>query len=146
MNGPSLALDESGNLHAVWSTAGTVKEKPRFTSKSEPPFKVLYRRFDARTQKWNAAVCLTSGTHPRVIVTPDGAPFVTWADEGIMLAEITADGAPAPLPVSNPERYSAYPSLALTSTGELLVSWQQREKDDSIQVYVAQVMRKERRG
>jgi hypothetical protein len=146
MNGPSLALDESGNLHAVWSTAGTVKEKPRFASKSESPFKVLYRRFDARTQKWDAPVSLATGTHPRVVVTPDGTPFVTWTDEGIKLAEITPGGAPVPLAVSNPERYSAYPSLALTSTGELLVSWQQREKDDSIQVYVARVTRKEKRG
>ena len=104
MNGPSLALDESGNLHAVWSTAGAVKAAPRLKAPLESPFKVMYRRFDARKRAWDAPVCLATGRHPRVAVSPDGVPLVTWSNDGILVAQLTdgGRGTPPSLRVSAP--------------------------------------------
>jgi hypothetical protein len=142
MNGPSLALDESGNLHTVWSTAGTVKAPSLLEGKTEAPFKVLYRRFDARKGTWDEPVCLAGGRHPRIAVSPDGVPSITWVREGaVMLARLTENGRAAPLAlkVSQGDSIGAYPSLALAPNGGILVAWQQLVGDDSTQVYVARI-------
>jgi hypothetical protein len=141
MNGPSLALDESGNLHAVWSTGAKIEAKPLVGDPESSSFRVMYRRFDARVRSWSAPICLAAGTHPRVVVTPDGIPFVTWTGEGIMLARLPAasDGKPAVLQLSKPEAYGAYPSVARAPDGALVVAWQQSEGEEPMQIHTARI-------
>jgi hypothetical protein len=141
MNGPSLALDESGNLHAVWSTGARIATKPLVGDPESSSFRVMYRRFDARERAWSAPLCLAAGTHPRVVVTPDGVPCVTWEGEGIMLARLpsTGPGKPAVLQLSKPEQYGAFPTLARTTDGALVAAWQQSEGQEPTQVYSTRV-------
>jgi hypothetical protein len=141
MNGPSLAMDDSGSLHAVWSTAGDVGMSPLLRDDGDDVFRIMYRRFDLRKRAWDAPICLAGGRHPRVAVSSEGVPYVTWVGAGVMVARLSPKGpaAPVSLQVSAPGQSGAYPSLALGPDGELLVSWQETGDDGKSQIRSARV-------
>jgi hypothetical protein len=141
MNGPSVALDEAGNLHAVWSTGGPIHAKPVFPGE-ESAMRVMYRRLNARSQNWEAPIYLGSGSYPRIVLGPDGTPLVTWKGDQIMVARLPAEGrgAPAALALSRASSTSSYPTLSIAAGGELLVAWQQREGENPSQLHLARVL------
>lgn len=138
MNGPSLAMDASGNVHAVWCTGADVAGTPLMGSPDAIGLKVMYRRFDARTGAWDAPRYLTNGMHPRLALAADGTPYVTWRSEGIWLARLSppASEAPHAQRVSAENAAGVYPTLTVLPNGNVLVAWQQTE-GDMAQIFVA---------
>jgi len=136
MNGPSLAVDGTGSLHAVWSTGGSVLQKPLLAGTTASRMKLLYRRFDARKGTWEAPVLLGNGGHPRVVSGATGEPYVVWKSDQVMLARLSAEGAPRVATLSRLAEAGAYPSLAITAGGELLAAWQQTD-GEALQIHVA---------
>jgi hypothetical protein len=137
MNGPSLAMDTSGNVHAVWCTGAEVDGAPLMGSADATGLKVIYRRFDAKKGAWDAPRYLTNGMHPRLALGADGTPFVTWRGEGIWLARLPAAAeAPRAQRISAENAIGAYPALAVLPNGGVLVAWQQTE-GDAAQIFVA---------
>jgi hypothetical protein len=88
-------------------------------------------------------VCLAAGAHPRLLVRPDGVPYVVWEGDGLMLARLPSSGAgkPRTIRLAKPEQYGAFPSLARAVDGTLVVAWQQPEEDGSPQIHVARLTR-----
>jgi len=136
MDGPSLAFDRAGNLHAVWMTRGNVRGAPAVGPATEDESKVLYRRFDPQKQAGSDLLFLAAGSHPRVAVDAAGDAYVVWKQDGLHLAQVPANATRGVqrMQVGLPETAPNYPSLATTPEGRLLVAWQQQDAEDRTQI------------
>jgi len=140
-NGPSLAFDPTGRLHAAWMTGGSVPGAPAIGPSTGATYKVMYRRLDPAHQTGSAPLLLAEGTHPRLLLGRDDAAYIAWDGGGIHLARM--GGAPGARPVHlalvPSGRDVMFPSLTLASDGSLLVAWQRNDEDGRSQIYVTRV-------
>jgi hypothetical protein len=147
MDGPSLAFDKTGQLHAVWMTRGNVPGTPAIGPAAEDGSKVLYRRFDARSQSWSESLYLAAGSHPRMAVDPGGKAYIVWKQDGLHLAQFLASRTDKvqSILLSAEGATANFPSLAKTADG-LLTAWQQPGEDTRTQVLVATVVASSRKS
>lgn len=140
-NGPSLAFDEPGRLYAAWMTGGTVPGTPALGASTGATYKVMYRSMDPASQGGGAPLFLAEGTHPRLVLGPDGASYIAYDGAGIHLARVggTAGAKPSQLALVPAGRDVVFPSLTVATDGNLLVAWQRNDETGRSQIYVNRV-------
>jgi len=136
-NGPSLAFDPAGNLHLAWMTGGNSAGKPLLGASTGATYKVMYRRMEAGTRKWSAPLCVAEGTHPKLLLTSDGAPVIAWDGDGIQVARLPRNtkGKPELLRLTPPTREYAFPSIIEAGDKSLLVTWQKTDETGKTQLF-----------
>jgi len=121
IDAPCMALDSQGRLHLVWSEGG-----------------MLYQRvFD---QGWSEPMAIAEGHSPCLVAASEGRlfmAFVALAEGGTDVFVASWDpktGWGLPVNVSNSERDSTSPDLAISSQEALAVVWE----EDGRTIYFAQ--------
>ena len=121
----AVALDQSGNIHVVWSANG----------------EIWHRRATGTT--WSSAARVAAGWSPRLAAGPQGKVHLTFVyrfednDEVYWTSWQSASGWQAPINVSQTDEASSFPAIAVASTGKLAVVWSE-ETATSQSIYVAQ--------
>lgn len=120
MAGPHLAVDQAGNVVAVWAVHGPGTFRMQSAT----------RRQDG---SWSPAVDVAptaAGGYPGgVAVETDGQPTAAWSENAgssypVKVSHRSADGSwGAPVTVSAPGRFGFRPVVASDNTGRLCVAW-----------------------
>lgn len=149
MDGPSIATDPSGTLHAVWMTGGKVEAKPLVGEVPPDSYKVLYSRIPSSAGRASMGspetpILLGAGHHPRLALGDNGETFVAWREKAIVLARIT-QGSKGGHPTVQVIKYASekdqpgYPALVVSRDQMIYCAWQQSISDDSKQIYLCRV-------
>jgi hypothetical protein len=141
MNGPTLAFDAAGDLHAVWMTGGSVTGTPLLADASGPQ-KVLYRRLSTRTAASEPPLFVACGQHPHLAVSERGEAFVAWKGaDSVQLARLPRDArGPATVRLTAGPGAADFPSLAMSQDGVLFAAWQQTDGAGARQIVVTRVV------
>jgi hypothetical protein len=121
----SIALDQAGNVHVVWSANGDIWH--RYTTGAA----------------WSSASRVGAGWSPRLAAGPQGRVHLVFVtrfennDEIYCTSWQSSTGWQAPVNVSQTDDASAFPNIAVASTGQLAVVWSE-EAGASQPIYIAQ--------
>lgn len=141
MDGPSLGVDRSGVLHAVWMSGANIHRKPLFGDVEVSDSKVLYNRVLPGSSPAAEPLVLGAGHHPRIAVGAGGEAFIVWHNNSIQLARIGSDTHHAAqiIQVAGDKGNPSYPSIALGAGGVVYCAWQQTMPDGSVQIYLDRI-------
>ena len=141
MDGPSIAVDTSGSVHAAWMSGANIPGIPAASKIQPDDSKVLYTTTAPGSTAARPPVVLGAGHHPRLALSRAGDTFITWHDRSICLARIAKGGQePAQiLKLAGDKGAPSYPSIAAEPGGGVYCAWQQLMPDDSVQIYLAHV-------
>jgi len=121
----SIALDQAGNVHVVWSANGEI-----------------WHRYTTGTA-WSSTARVAAGWSPRLAAGPQGKLHLTFVyrfednDEIYWTSWQSATGWQAPANISQTEDASSFPAIAVASTGKLAIVWNEQTVT-SQPIYVAQ--------
>jgi hypothetical protein len=138
-DGPALAVDAQGGVHAVW---------PTVVSQPEPHKAIFYASTrDGRTftERLRVSTELHNAAHPQVAIDPRGNVFVVW-DEIIdgrrqVVVSHRRDRQftpPTPIGTTAP---AWYPAIARTSDGILIAATEGASSDTTIGVHRVSVLK-----
>ena len=121
----SIALDQAGNVHVVWSANGEIWH--RYTTGAT----------------WSSAARVAAGWSPRLAAGPQGKVHLVFVyrfednDEIYWTSWQSSTGWQAPANVSQTDDASSFPAIAVASTGQLAIVWNE-EAITGQSIYVAQ--------